>query len=173
MFRPALLVLALTVAAAAAPARADEQARLDLAIELLAQMDMGQVMASMEGQIQAMIAGQLEQMATCEAMRPALDAYARDSGALISESFGGDAFIAEAAKLYVEVFDRDELQGLLEFYRSPLGRKMLDKMPELMQGSMAVAQQHVESLMPRIEALATTLGAQLETAGEACRKKSN
>lgn len=172
MFRSALLGVVLLVAASAAPgARADEQARLDLAIELLAQLDMGQLLTSMQGPMEAMIGEQLEQLATCEAMRPALDAYARDAGALIGESFRADAFMAQAAALYVEVFDRDELQGLVDFYRSPLGRKMLARMPELMQGSMALAQQHVAALTPRIEELAAALGERLETAGAACDKK--
>jgi hypothetical protein len=174
MFRPVLLSLAFTIAAAAAgPARADEQARMDLAIELMAQLDMDQQMASMQGQMEAMIGSQLEQLASCPAMQPALDAYARDAGALISESFSSTDFMPEVARLYVEVFDRDELQGLLDFYRSPLGRKMLAKMPELMQGSMAIAEQQMAAVMPRIDELAQALGEQLESARGDCDKKAN
>lgn len=174
MVRSLLLVLALAAATAAAPAvRADEQARMDLAIELIAQLDMDQLMTSMQGQMEAMIGGQLEQMASCAAMQPALDAYARDAGALISASFSSTDFVPEVARLYVDVFDRDELQGLLDFYRSPLGRKMLAKMPELMQGSMAIAEQQVAAVMPRIEELAQTLGDQLDAVRGACDKKAD
>jgi hypothetical protein len=175
MVRSLLLVLALGVAAAvASPARADdEQARMDLAIELMAHLDIDQLMASMQGQIETMISGQLEQMASCEAMRPALDAYSRDAGALIADSFSSTDFVPEVARLYVEVFDRTELQELLDFYRSPLGRKMLAKMPELMQGSMAIAEQQVAAITPRIEALAQSLGEQLSAARGACDKKAH
>lgn len=174
MIRSLTLFLALGAGAAAAPpARADEQARMDLAIELMAQLDMDQLMASMQGQMEAMIGSQLEQMASCAAMRPALDAYARDAGALLSESFSGADFMPEVARLYVEVFDQDELQGLVDFYRSPLGRKMLARMPELMQGSMAIAERQMAATMPRIEELARTLGEQLEAARGACDKKAD
>jgi hypothetical protein len=172
MVRSLLLVLAMAVAAAVAPARADdEQVRMDVAIELMAQLDMDQLMSSMKGQIETMISGQLEQMASCEAMRPALEAYSRDAGALIAESFSSTDFMPEVARLYVDVFDRSELEDLLDFYRSPLGRKVLAKMPELMQGSMAIAEQQMAAVMPRIEELALRLGEQVAAARGACDKK--
>jgi uncharacterized protein len=37
----------------------------------------------------------------------------------------------EVITLYVQAFTEDELQQLTKFYRSPLGQKAADKMPEL------------------------------------------
>lgn len=44
-------------------------------------------------------------------------------------------------KLYVETFTEKELAGLLEFYGTPLGKKLLDTFPEITSKSMQVGQE--------------------------------
>jgi uncharacterized protein len=57
---------------------------------------------------------------------------------------GFDARINEAialtAAVYARNFSADELRELTAFYRTPLGQKMLQKLPVVMQESMAVGQ---------------------------------
>ena len=51
---------------------------------------------------------------------------------------------------YAEVYSEEELLGMADFYESELGRKFLEKQPELMQKSMVWAQQKMEEIMPEI-----------------------
>ena len=55
--------------------------------------------------------------------------------------------------LYTEAFTEQELRQLIRFYSSPLGQKVVDKMPVLMQQSMQLGQKRMMKLMPEIEAL--------------------
>ena len=55
-------------------------------------------------------------------------------------------------KLYKETFTEEELVGLLAFYESPAGQALLAKMPVLMQKSVAMSQEQIKSMVPRIRA---------------------
>lgn len=72
----------------------------------------------------------------------------RSSGQ-VSEEFW-DEFLAQAnlegleeavAGIYVKHFTAEEMEATLEFYRTPAGQSILQKMPVVMQESMAVGQQ--------------------------------
>jgi len=43
------------------------------------------------------------------------------------------------------------LRELTAFYKSPLGQKMLNKMPQLLEQSMQLAQRHLQESMPRLQ----------------------
>ncbi|MDZ4200415.1 MAG: DUF2059 domain-containing protein [Kiritimatiellia bacterium] len=53
--------------------------------------------------------------------------------------------------LYTDVFSEEEIRGLTQFYRSPLGQKMLDKMPELIEKAMLKTQAIVMEKMPELQ----------------------
>ncbi len=54
--------------------------------------------------------------------------------------------------IYRETFTQEEVDGLIAFYRSPVGRSFVDKMPVATQRAMAATQTHVQQVMPRIKA---------------------
>lgn len=78
-----------------------------------------------------------------------LDAVAIEVNAVFAENLGGlrDAVVP----LYHKHFTAAEIRELIDFYSTPLGRKSLAVMPELMTDSMRVGQQWGESLGPKIE----------------------
>jgi len=57
-------------------------------------------------------------------------------------------------KLYAEVFTEDELNQLSNFYASPIGKKMMAKLPELMQKGMAMNQEILKDHYSEIETIA-------------------
>ncbi len=52
-----------------------------------------------------------------------------------------DAFIEAAATIYARNFTVDELRQITAFYRQPVGQKLLQKLPIVMQESLALGQQ--------------------------------
>ena len=74
-----------------------------------------------------------------------------------SEHFG-DVFgtekemIATLAKSYAKHFTREDLEGLVKFYNTPLGAKMRKAMPDVMKDSMAVGQEKSATRMPAFQA---------------------
>ena len=57
-----------------------------------------------------------------------------------------------SAMLYSDAYSEKEVDGILAFYRSPAGRAMLAKTPELTEGSIAISKQRMEELSPKIQA---------------------
>jgi len=54
-------------------------------------------------------------------------------------------------EIYTAVFTEEELNELTAFYRSPLGRKMVEKMPALTQKSMEVTMRRMNEKMPELQ----------------------
>lgn len=52
----------------------------------------------------------------------------------------GGKLIAELVPIYDKYFTEQEIKGLIDFYESPVGKKMVKNQPLIMQDSMAVGQ---------------------------------
>ena len=52
--------------------------------------------------------------------------------------------------IYRETFDQAEIDGLIAFYRSPIGQSFVRKMPAVVQRSMAVTQTQMQVVMPKL-----------------------
>lgn len=59
----------------------------------------------------------------------------------------------EYVKVYAETFEQDEVDGMIAFYRTPVGQALIAKMPLVLQKSMALGQARMQSLMPKIMAM--------------------
>lgn len=55
-------------------------------------------------------------------------------------------------QLYRDTFEQDEVDGLIEFYKSPAGHALVAKMPVLMQKMMVLTQSQFQSLLPKVMA---------------------
>jgi hypothetical protein len=56
------------------------------------------------------------------------------------------------AEVYAEVFTAEEIDGLIKFYKSPLGQKLLAKEPQLTKATMAKMQVEMAKIMPKLQA---------------------
>ena len=54
------------------------------------------------------------------------------------------------AKLYASSFTDDELKAILAFYQSPVGKKLLDKQPQVIDSSMKFAQNWANKLSDEV-----------------------
>lgn len=162
-----VLSFALVLPAAAESAKTDDT-RLELAVQLAALMDMDQMVGAMQQQMEAMMQQQLAGAAQCDAARSVVTEFSESTSALTRAQLSNEVFLPKVAEIYAEIFDTGELQELLDFYRTPLGRKMLARMPEMMEKSVALAQNQMQELMPRITALAQDFGRRIDEANTAC-----
>jgi hypothetical protein len=53
--------------------------------------------------------------------------------------------------IYTDTFTKEALEGIIAFYKTPAGQKLIKKLPELMQKSMQLFQKLVISITPKIE----------------------
>jgi hypothetical protein len=78
-------------------------------------------------------------------------------------AFSNDEYLMDLyTPLFFEHFSREELQEVLNFYLSPIGKKAMALLPEISQSAVAQLQQAGRARMPDFE---KRLGAQLKEAG--------
>lgn len=137
----ALALLAFNMQAHAAP----ENGRMKAAVNLLDAMDM-----------RVTLARTVEQVTTAEVDKnPDLIPFKGVMLEFMGKYMGYDSLKGDLAKLYADSFTRAELEELARFYQTPLGRKMLLKLPELTVEGSRLGQRKVEEHLPELEAMIT------------------
>lgn len=79
----------------------------------------------------------------------------------------------DVAKIYSEVFSKEELQQLGAFYQSPLGKMFNDKQPELTEKLNAVMTTRMMSAMPRVQQMAQQFSAEMRAKQQAKAATAN
>lgn len=72
---------------------------------------------------------------------------------LIADELKWEKLKEDYLTVYADTFTEEEIQGILKFYKSPVGNVFLKKTPDLTKRLMAVTQKQVEKLMPKIQDL--------------------
>jgi len=63
--------------------------------------------------------------------------------------------------IYSESFNQEEIDGMLAFYATPSGQAVIDKMPVVMQKTMAATQQMMGPMMQKVQAIQAEVFAEL------------
>ena len=82
----------------------------------------------------------------------AIDIVNEEVSATVKEAFSNDSLQKEIYPLYAKYFSLEELNALVEFNRSDVGRKANQIMPLLMQESMNAAEIWSQKIGPQISA---------------------
>lgn len=62
-----------------------------------------------------------------------------------------DVFMDASAIVYANQFTAAEMREIAVFYRTPVGQKLIEKLPVVMQQSMQLGQKFAESLLPELQ----------------------
>lgn len=138
---------------AAGAALADEAAKTAKIEEMLQLTKADQMINQMLDQVRSMQTQQLARMDLPPERRARAQEMQSKISQLISASLSWEKLRPQYVKLYSDAFTEEELAAILAFYKSPAGRAMLEKMPQLMLKSMSIGQQAVANIQPEIERL--------------------
>jgi hypothetical protein len=106
----------------------------------------------------------IEASLTAEQQR-VVDDMAAQLSTLLGEELSWPNLKPEFVTLYRETLSQQEVDGIAAFYETPIGQAMLDKMPQVLQRSIALTMSRMQALMPRIEAIAAEAARKLKAAG--------
>jgi hypothetical protein len=136
-------LLLATPVAGAAPAQQPEPSKrhVRLAEELLVVVGAPE---SAEASIPQMVQAQIEQAPDLRVYRDVLLDFYRDV-------LSWDELEKDLVPLYTRAFTEEELARLLEFYRSPVGRKALKTLPMLFTQGAQVAARRVQRRLPELQ----------------------
>lgn len=110
---------------------------------------MGQMDSIMQTSMKQAVAGRTptpEQQAILEDMRQKMVA-------LMQQEMQWEKLEPQFIEIYRRSFTEDEVAGMVQFYKSPAGQAVINKMPVVMQHTMAMMQQIMAGLMPKMQKL--------------------
>jgi hypothetical protein len=132
-------------------ASADAQSHRAAAYELLDAARAASIVDVMKVQVDQTMRRAVSDSQLTAAQQAVIDKYALKASEEVARTMEWTRLKEEFATLYVSVYTEAELRELTTFYKSALGQKMLDKMPQLLQQSMQLAQRHLQESMPRLQ----------------------
>ena len=80
-----------------------------------------------------------------------LDNMIKNMMEVIKTEFNWAIMRVQYVEMYRSTFEQDEIDGLVSFYQSPIGQAFIAKMPVIAQKSMGIAQQQIQTLIPRMQ----------------------
>ena len=154
---PVALLAGLFLFWPAAPALADEASKGAKIEEMMQLTHADKTIQQFVEQIKTMQMAQITKMDMPAGEREAADEMQQKIMALVSDRLRWEKVKPAFVKLYADTYTEEEIGAIVEFYKSPAGTAMLEKMPQLMQRSMAVGQQLMGDLAPEIKRITEEL----------------
>jgi hypothetical protein len=151
-------IVVLVMLLAVAPAmRADEVSKRAKVQDLFVTMHMDRTMAQMMDLVMKQVHQMTGAMPGADQMtaeqKKLIDDFQKRVEVMVTDSMGWKALEPEYVTLYANTFSEEEIDGLLAFYKSPVGQTFLDKTPELTTKGGAIAQAKMAEVQPKLNAM--------------------
>lgn len=148
----AVLLMVLTVGCCCA--RADEASKRAKAEQLFTLLRMDTMMDQLMGGVKRQVQQITESMpgadqATPEQKKQIVDFQQRVMD-VVNQKIGWKALEPDFITLYASTYTEEELDGIVAFYKSPVGQRMIEKTPELTAKSTQITQQKMSELQPQL-----------------------
>lgn len=125
--------------------------------ELLQLTHMDHLMSQMIDQMTARMKASSDQQAATMHFTPEqktiYDDYQQKLNQLMASYLNWDKMKPVMVQVYSDTYTDDELNGILNFYRSPAGQAMVAKSPQLMNKTMSAMMQQMGTLQPQVQQL--------------------
>jgi hypothetical protein len=147
-FKTSFLVCASLLLGFTASARADEGAKLAKIDAILDASHVDRLIQQTMDQLETMTTNQIKQLKLPDESRPAAEELRQKVVALVAGKLNWQSLKPVYVRLYADTFTEEELGSILDFYRTPAGQALLDKMPLLFQKTMETVQDLIKDLIP-------------------------
>ncbi|HEX5791065.1 MAG TPA: DUF2059 domain-containing protein [Luteolibacter sp.] len=141
-------------AAEPAPAKEADAETTKAAEELIETMDMGRLIHK---SIESTLETQMSQFAEMGMSREGVAELKQAMLGFMKDVMNWDDLKPEFVRIYAEAFTASELRDLSTFYKTPAGKKSLEKMPELMNKGMAMGQERMMTRQEDLQKLITPI----------------
>lgn len=118
-------------------------------------------------QVQQMFAQRFAQTGAGGEKKAVLESYQAKANAVLDQSISWNKVKPDLIKLYTTNFTEQELQQLIKFYESPVGKKVMQTMPKLTAESAQLTQGKLEPAVPQVNKLLEDMTKQLGGAKKA------
>lgn len=136
----------------------------DAARELMKVSGTEQIMAQMQLQIESMFL-RISSDANYNAKQQKIVAsYRSEVAKLLTDRMQWPQIEEKVVKLYVASFSEAELKELVAFYKTPLGMKMIEKMPLVMLRTAEISRRQMRLVIPQVKELGKSMNEELRAA---------
>ncbi|WP_374296212.1 DUF2059 domain-containing protein [Acinetobacter sp.] len=124
--------------------------------ELLQVTESEQMMDHMNAQMQKIISQSIQQVqqqqgqALSDVQVEVVHKYSKKVADIMAKGMKWSDLEPAMVKIYQDNFTQEDINGLIAFYKTPLGKTTIEKMPLVMQQSMAVGQDAMMKVMPEL-----------------------
>lgn len=125
--------------------RADDKSHRAAAEGLLNLMDMDKMMAQ---SVDQMLQMQMKQ-------NPSIAPFEQQMRSFLNKYMSWASMKDDMVSIYVSEFTEQELKDLTAFYQTPLGKKTVAKMPQLMVKGAELSQKRMQEHLPELQAAIT------------------
>ena len=81
------------------------------------------------------------------------DEYVARVMRLVQKEADWEKYKAPLVDIYGSNFTSEEINGMIAFYKTPVGQASIEKLPKVMQESMSIGQQMMQALSPQVQGL--------------------
>lgn len=156
-----LLSSALLLAALSGQALADAASHAANAEQFLKLARADKLTVPVYAQVQQMFAQRFAESNAPQSEKAVLETYQAQANTALEQAVGWDKLKPDMVKLYTSNFNEQEMKDLIRFYESPLGKKVLEKMPTLTAQSAQLTQGKLEAAVPKVNQLLAEMTAKL------------
>jgi hypothetical protein len=146
---------------------AESQTHRQAAEEVLRLTKVDKLLVPLIDQIQQVQIQQLQQMDLSSEAYATAQRYLRRINDLVAREMQWQEIKDDYIGLYTDSFTERELHQLIQFYSTPLGRKVIEKMPILMEQSMQLGQKKMMKIMPEIQVLSEEMIQEIQKQNQA------
>ncbi len=143
-------------------ANADEVSHRAAAEELLLLTNVDKMLKPMWEQMEAMMEQQFDQMDAPEELRPILNRYTSKMVKVMEEELGWAKMKNDYIDIYVKTYTEVEIRAVSEFYKSPAGKVFIEKIPQVMQESMAISQKNMPTFMNKLQKISEEMANEIK-----------
>ncbi len=130
---------------------------------------MDKTLAGVKKQQMKMVDGMMAQFGGMGANKEDVVAFQKKLINEMMSAVTGDDMKEDVAKVYADVFTKEQLQELGNFYASPLGQAFSDKQPELAEKMNAVMMPRMMAVMPKIRQMSQEFAQEMNAKREAAK----
>jgi uncharacterized protein len=135
--------------------QASKEAKVNEILTLVnAESLLKQVYSQVDKQMDTMLNSIAAQSKIPPEKRGDLKAVGQKMAAVLADQLSWEKLQPTYVKIYEDVYTEEELDGLLAFYRSPVGKSFLSKTPVILQKSVEAMQSRLPQIMREVQKVA-------------------
>ncbi len=151
-------------------ANADEKSHRAAAEDLLLMTNIDKMLKPMWQQMEAMLEQQFVQLGASEELRHVLNKFSGKMAKVMEEELGWAKMKNDYIDIYVKTYTEGEIRAISDFYKTPAGKKFIEKMPQLMRESMAIGQRKIPAFTEKVQKISQEMINEIKQSKEKQKK---